>query len=65
MNSRINKSVLTAFGVLAAGAVRAHTGTHGGEGFLAGIAHLLGEHGYLVLILAIVGAAWMRRSDRA
>ena len=65
MSNRINKILLALAGAMAAGTAQAHHGDHGGEEFVAGVLHLLGEHGYLVLILAIVGAALMHRSGRA
>ncbi len=65
MSNRINKTLMAVVGLLATGAVQAHHGAHGSEDFLAGVVHLLGEHGYIVLLLAIVGAALISRSDRA
>ena len=59
MKSVFKKSTAIAVGVLSAGTAMAHPGEHGADGFLATIAHLLGEHGYLLLLLLAVAVfAW-------
>ena len=64
MKSVLKKSTAIAAGVLSAGTAMAHPGEHGADGFWATIAHLLGEHGYLLLLLLAVAAfAWRRRQS--
>ncbi len=65
MSNRINKTLMAVAGALTTGAVQAHHGTHASGDFLAGVLHLLSQHGYLLLIVAIVGVALVSRSDRA
>ena len=60
----LNKSALTAAGLLGTGVIHAHPGPHGGEGLLTGIVHMLGEHGYLLALLLGIGVLVMRRSGR-
>ncbi|OOZ35989.1 hypothetical protein [Solemya velesiana gill symbiont] len=52
-------------GLLASGSAMAHVGAHGGEGFLAGVLHMLGDHGYLLGLAALaIGAVVFKRSHR-
>ena len=64
MKHFLNKSALTAAGLLATAVVHAHSGPHGGEGTLAGIVHMLGEHGYLLALLLGIWALVIRRFGR-
>jgi len=53
-------------GLLVSGAVSAHAGVHGAEGLIAGVRHLLAEHGYLLVIVAAgLGSVVLKRSSRA
>ena len=66
MKKLFEKSVLFTVVLTGSGAVLAHPGAHGAEGFLAGVGHLLGEHGYLAVILpGVLGAVLLRRSRRS
>ncbi len=65
MKNGLNKSFSTFVALLMTGVVYAHPGAHGSEGLLSGIAHLVGEHGYLLLLLLGVAALATRRRGRA
>ena len=64
MKSFLKKLFLSIAGMLVVAAAQAHPGSHTSEGVLSGIAHLLGEHGYLLMLLLGVGVILMRRSGR-
>jgi len=64
MKSVLKKSAAITAGLLSTGAALAHPGAHGDDGFMATIAHLLGEHGYLLMLLLAVAVLTWRRAQR-
>ncbi len=64
MQNLLNKTATFAAGLLTIGAVHAHPGPHGADGMLSGIVHLLGEHGYLLILVLCVGAIALQRFGR-
>jgi len=64
MQNLLNKTAAFVAGLLTVGAVYAHPGPHGADGVLSGIAHLLGEHGYLLILVLGIGAIALQRFGR-
>jgi len=64
MKNLLNNAAASAAGLLTVGAAHAHPGSHGTDGMLSAIAHMLGEHGYLLILLLGIGAIVMRRFGR-
>ena len=64
MKNMMKKAAVSMACLLTVGVVHAHPGSHGSDGIFAGVAHLLGEHGYLLVLLLGIGAIVMRRSGR-
>jgi hypothetical protein len=64
MKSILIKPLLLLSTALAGGNALAHPGEHGVEGLLATLAHLLGEHGYLPMLLLAAGLIAWRRARR-
>ena len=64
MKNFVKKAVVSVAGLLTLGGAHAHPGLHGTDGVWSGIVHMLGEHGYLLILLLGIGAIVMRRSGR-
>ncbi len=65
MKRKILNTIGALFAMLTAGVAQAHVGTHGHEGLLAGLGHMLLDHGLLPLILGALAAIVLLRRQRA
>jgi len=64
MKNFVKKALVSVVGLFGVGIVHAHPGVHGADGMLSDTAHLLGEHGYLLILLLGIAVIAMRRSRR-
>ena len=51
---RVVTQLLGTAGLLLSGSAMAHVGSHGSEGVMATLMHMLADHGYLLAIVAAV-----------
>lgn len=65
MRKMLKYSMVAATGLLPAAIAQAHPGAHVTEGISSGLVHLLGEHGYLPILLLGIIAMIKRKGGSA